>query len=88
MAGPICEAVAIPLDVGVIYHQLVRMDHGDEFGCGETLATPSILFKYIMLSGEVTTAVYDLLLIQDLGDVTHNLGPYEEPGRVLLYLRV
>jgi len=88
VAGPICEAVAILLDVGVIYHQLVRVYHGDKFRCGETLATPSILFKYIMLSGEVTAAVYDLLLIQDLGDVAQNLGSYEEPGRVLLYLRV
>jgi hypothetical protein len=88
VTGSICKAVAIPLDIGVIYHQLVRVYHGDEFGCGETLATPCILFKYIMLSGEVTAAVYDLLLIQDLGDVTHDLGPYEEPGRVLLYLRV
>ena len=88
MAGTISEAVAIPLDVGVIYHQLVRMYHGDKFRCGETLATPSILFEYIMLSGEISTALDDLLLIQDLGDVTHDLGPYEEPGRVLLYLRV
>jgi hypothetical protein len=86
VASTICEAVAIPLDVGVIYHQLVRMYHGDEFRCRETLATPSILFKYIMLSGEVATALDDLLLIQDLGDVAHDLGPYEEPGRVLLYL--
>jgi hypothetical protein len=86
VARAICEAVATPLDVGVIDHQLVRMYHGDEFRCRETLATPSILFKYIMLSGEVATALDDLLLIQDLGDITHDLRPYKEPGRVLLYL--
>lgn len=86
MTGTISEAVAIPLDVGVIYHQLIRVYNGDEFCCGETLATPCILFKYIMLSGEVATALDDLLLIQDLGDITHDLRPYKEPGRVLLYL--
>lgn len=80
MAGPICEAVAVPLNVGIIDHQLVRTNHGDKFCCGETLTTPCILFEYVFLSGEVATALDNLLLIQDLGDVTHDLGAYEEPG--------
>ena len=88
MACAICEAVAIPLDVGVIDHQLVRMYHGDEFRCGKTLPTPCILFENVLLSGEFATAVDDFLLIQDLRDVTHDLGADEEPGRVLLDLRV
>ena len=63
MAGAISEAVAIPLDVGEIDHQLVRVYHGDEFRCGETLATPCILFENILLSGEVAAALDDFLLI-------------------------
>jgi hypothetical protein len=88
VAGAICEAVAIPLDVGVIDYQLVRVYHGDEFRCGETLATPCILFKNVLLSGKVAAALNYFLLIQDLRDVTRYLGPDEEPGRVLLDLRV
>jgi hypothetical protein len=88
VTGTISEAVAIPFDVGVIYHQLIRVYNGDEFCCGETLATPCILFENVLLSGEVAAAVDDFLLIQDLRDVTHDLGAYEEPGRVLLDLRV
>ena len=88
MASPISEAVSIPLDVSIVDHQLVGMYHGDEFSCGETLATPCILFEYVLLSGEVATALYDLLLVQAFGDFTHDLRPYQEPGRVLLYLRV
>jgi hypothetical protein len=80
MAGSICEAVAVPLDVGVIDYQLVRTNHSDKFCSGETLATPCILFEYVFLSGEVATALDDLLLIQDLGDVIHDFGAYEEPG--------